>query len=681
MALSTYAVKYRHDYRSLEGTQFRLEILTDGYAGDVIDLTGQSEPCTITWNGNDEIETPLVGSVASIGIYQMEGQDLSELYTSDLQEFYVKLSYYDTSSYQLYWKGFIIQDEYVQSITSDPSPINIKATDGIGSLGDISVDDIIGADENITPFDIIKGVIDQTGLEFDFVDVTDMKRSDVANYATSSVFLQYEFRSENLLKNLNGTDTYHSYKDALETVMRSFNCRLFQADGALYAWNITSLTMSTLGVNYTHTYDYSAATWSHSSLTRDVLNIPSDLRPLGDNMDFVSTDPIWDFRRSYNLSPMNLIYNSFFTLDDTGWTDNGNLSILETNAHKGEKSAYFAVQSNIDDSVFNSASEAAKNTTYRILQTSTDNSSATDTFDHTFEPDTYLNGTFSFYYYAEDDQRIRYSIQRGTGTEYYDPDTGILQTSFIYKDMATTGTDKWIKESINLTIASASASAGSKALTFRIHSPDEFFGGGSGTSTITFDDFSFKIFPKRLLGKDYKLSTTYLNSSVGGLSTALKQKKQSLLFGAQNVVIRNGFFSSVIDLVNNTLGQYTKPNEPSLIVKVDYSPMSLGFGYVPNYLENWCLMQLSAIYSAPPKRYSATLSDRRALGTLPMSMVNIMDIDVSLFTELETIAITKLTVNTRGNTIGFTGLTLDNLPAVSLQPVVSTEFNTHKEGD
>ncbi len=685
MALSTYNVKYRHDYRNNEGTQFRLEILKDAYAGSVIEVTGQAEPCSIVWNGNDDIETPIVGSIAEINLYQLDGEDLSELYTADREEFFVKLSYFDTSDYQLYWKGFIIQDEYVQSITSDPSPINIKATDGLGSLGDFDVGEgfqVISADENLTPFDIILGAINEGGLEFDFVDVTDMRRDDVANYTTSSIFVQYEFRSENLLRNIDGVDSYHSFKDALETVMKSFNCRLFQANGKLYAWNIMSLRQSTIGLNFTHTFTFLSASWSHSTLTIDKLTIPTDLRPIGDNMEFVSIDPILSYNRSYKVSPQNLIYNSFFILNDNGWTDNGNIAISATNAQKGNKSGFFEDESNVDDSVFNAASEVAKNTTYRILQTETSNGNATDTFDHTFEEDVKLNGVFSFYYYVTENQQIRYSIQRGSSTEYYNPDTGLLQTSFVYRIIDTSIVNRWVKESITISIGSTFASVGAKGLTFRIHSPDEEGGGGSGTSTINFDNFSFTIEPNLLLQTEYELTTRYLNNNTLGVDTALKIKKQDLLFGAQNVIIQNGIAFSEFELINNTLGQYTKPGTPDEIIKVDYSPRELDTFYLSKYLEDWCLTQLAVIYAEPPKRYTSTLSDRRAIGTEPMSLVNVIDIDSSIFTEPNVIGITRLTVNTRSNIIEFTGLSLEGLAVTGVTPTtVNREFNTTNKGD
>ena len=63
MALSTYGVKYRLDYSQVEGRKWRLDILKDGYASSVIDLSAQGEPISIDWLGDDESTGGLIGRI------------------------------------------------------------------------------------------------------------------------------------------------------------------------------------------------------------------------------------------------------------------------------------------------------------------------------------------------------------------------------------------------------------------------------------------------------------------------------------------------------------------------------------------------------------------------------------------------------------------------------------------
>ena len=81
--LINYGVKYRLDFGTNHGVnrKWRLDILKDGYSSTVIDFVGQSNPVSITLDGGDAIETPILGSTCNLNLFQTSDYDISELYT------------------------------------------------------------------------------------------------------------------------------------------------------------------------------------------------------------------------------------------------------------------------------------------------------------------------------------------------------------------------------------------------------------------------------------------------------------------------------------------------------------------------------------------------------------------------------------------------------------------------
>jgi hypothetical protein len=665
--LFAYEVKYRLDYSTVEGRQWRLEILVENYSGDVIPLTSQGEPCEIVWDGGDEIETPIIGSVAYLNFWQQTGQDLSEFFTPSENEFFVKLSFYNGSSYETFWKGYIMQDEYTEQINTNPFSVNVKAFDKIALL--TRPFDYATTDATITPHDIIRECIRYTRLEFDYIDFTNMKTTSVANYATSSILVQHNLRSDSLINDT----TFISYKDALESVCRSYNARLFQRNGKLYFVSLQAYN-AVSNVIKAHSYTYLDQAWTHSDITiSNILEIPTDINELGQNFTRTSTPAIKSYNRDYEVQPKNLIYNGYFALDATGWTTDGNTSIKTDNSQKGGKSI-FSLVANVSDGTFDGASEAVKNSTYRVFETSTLNTNALQTFIHNlFEVDNtgassefvWLNGVFSFYYFIDEVEDgntfdLRFSIERESSPNYYyNLDTGYLDTSvpFLYKELNTTKTRVWTKYEATLRLQ---VPATGVPLTFRMYRTN-----GAGTNVnMYFDDFRFTLTPYKANDTDWSAERPKANYNVSqddNLNTL--EKSDSCLFGVTSVEVVEDALFSEYELGNKTLGQYFVLT--NTLEKVDLHSKTLDGSYAARELQDWCMYSLGAIYSAPTQRYEGTFSDRRTVTSIPLGLTDITSISYAGYESNAVMVLTRLSMKTKSNVNDCQWLTVSPIPNTS----------------
>lgn len=681
--LDTYNVKYRLDFFSNIGhaRKWRLDILVTSAVGSITELEGMPNPVSIEWDGGDDINTPILGATCFLNLYQTDDYDLTEFFTADEFEFLVKVYYESTpDTYSLFWKGFIVQDEYIELIQDPPFQITVKALDKLALPEDEPIN--IGTEEMISPIDIIYECITRTGLEFDFIDCTNMKTVSKSFFNSSGSILQAHEMWSNSLYDIDGSIEAISYKDALDFVCRSYNARIFQRYGKLYFVPVQTYNSPSYTV-YSHEYDYLSRTWAYSEISMREVLINTDIKNLGRDFIRTSTPSLKEYRRSYQVPSKNLFYNGYFDLDETGWTTNGGETIETDNSKTGAKSISFDA-SNIDDSVFDAASEATKNTTYRVLETSTVNTNALSDFDHVFfDPDntgassdfTWMNAVLSFWYFIDDTNEetysIRYSLERNsTPNYYYDLDTGYLDksVSFKFKEVATTTIQKWVKVEHTIRVEVPATGVG---LTFRIYNQDN--NGGGGTTKVYYDSIELKLTPFKSSSVEWSNENNIANYSV-----SQDDNENSLVitepcrFGVTGIeVIENALFSDY-DLNNKTLGQYFYNNQ---LEKVNfYAKTSLG----DRDLEEWALFSMCSMYSAPTQRYEGTFADIRTSSSYyPLSMFDVFNMGYNSYEANAVMVLTRLTLNLALNAHSCQWLTVKEMPILAeLDQTITRTYGT-----
>ena len=655
--LFTFGVKYRLDVSDVEGCLWRIDIEEKDYVGSVTNFIGDGSAFEITWENNENYDKAIIGSFARISIMakpvlDVGTPDFTELFTTDENKFRVKI-YYDPTfavlkdNFSLYWQGFIVQDDYIEEVNSDPYKIQIVATENFGKLRSFAFNDNDPSkhEEYYTPAEILYDSLTNIGLAIDVNDLSGYKLNEEPATFTEPFCETINLLSAALLKSDSYKDCYSMF-EAVESYLKSINCFLVQAFGELYIvskasyHSILNGNFDPLGFKLTFGASaFSSASILASSIPLQELDIPSDFRVIDRSLIKTRKSAAQAVISDYKLKPRNLFYNGSFELDSVsdginqkiaGWFGKFDTTLpLEpiaipfntsaTSSGTGEKSAIGNLQDS--PSAFEGADAATRNTTYTEWQTSTDytqdplgntiNPFATGipyTQNHSSGEDYELQGELKFKVFipqgvASEPIQFRYSIMWSRGVLaaiYYDFDNGTWSTDHTYGTETISEVGSW--EEISKTIAfevtdDTSTQVGD--VVFRVHVVTPEGAVPVGAKRYYLDDVSLKVFQPE--GNDSAISKGTNSFSVGieeGDNTLGSEiTEEDVLFGVTK------FYDSAItpsddlleraDLISDRVGEQYYSVDANEVVDVkwyyDRDPLSEAPTYNPRTqsLQQW----------------------------------------------------------------------------------------------
>ena len=281
-----YGVKFELFFSDLEDRQIKVEILKKDYLNvdggeteTIFPLIGTENPVQITWESDDDIYSPIIGSRCKLNLYATTLTQYDEFYKADEREYKIKVYYYNSygdgawedekSKWELtdvnwdakagsalwwdsYWEGFIVVDRYQEMVTTTPFPLTFEAIDGLGTLSGFdapnpfklnSLADLISGDERITTdgekslFFYITEILKKTGHQFDIYIANDTRK---VGGATNDTIFHDILVNEIAMLNPNKF-TYRTAKELLERILKATNSRIFQSYGKWYIVNNSSL--------------------------------------------------------------------------------------------------------------------------------------------------------------------------------------------------------------------------------------------------------------------------------------------------------------------------------------------------------------------------------------------------------------------------------------------------------
>jgi len=201
-----------------------------------------------------------------------------------------------------FWTGFIMQDSYNLPIAQHPFAVEIYASDLIGTLNGYNVDITT---ERPQAFDVIQNCLKKINLEsgagttsrsLDFSYKVLCRLNQFAGSSFSNndnTFVQTYILSVDGLQDENGN--YLNCKEVLISILRMFNCRIFQHESAWTIIDNASLALTSFsdgGGSYSKefkTYDKSGTSVGTESITSPIVNINSSqsentIQPLDDDL-------------------------------------------------------------------------------------------------------------------------------------------------------------------------------------------------------------------------------------------------------------------------------------------------------------------------------------------------------------------------------------------------------------
>ncbi len=344
-----YGVKYRLEFvdDNLKGK--KIEILKDGYSGSVLALTGTNNPLILEWSGNDDFYDPIIGSTCTINLLDTATSNYDNFYEFDEREYKVIIYYKDSGgSYQIYWQGWLLTDQFKEAVTTKPFGISLNAYDGLGSLDGFTapIDLTSVASKDLMYY--IHTSLSNLNLGLDIYISNDIQK-DGASGSDYTFYDQTTLSQKSFLKD--GVDL-RTAKDVLGQILKFSNARIFQSYGKWYIINNSSYSeqsvkdssattanggtiptgiraaeTSSLQSNGTESVKYfiynSSGVYQSTSTVNVLSVVPTNLQPLNNNLTKEYLRPLKEFTMEADMSGFfdnSIIVNGGFEHAATGWT-------------------------------------------------------------------------------------------------------------------------------------------------------------------------------------------------------------------------------------------------------------------------------------------------------------------------------------------------------------------------
>ena len=140
-----YGLKYISEFDSFKGAICRLEIDEKDFIGDETEIICGGGATVLSW-GPDDPKATIKGASLEVQLLNVEGTfPISNFYSIEDDTFKVRL--YENN--EIVFTGFIVQDDCSEVIDDFTHSLNISATDNLGLLKDISLDEAAFINRNV----------------------------------------------------------------------------------------------------------------------------------------------------------------------------------------------------------------------------------------------------------------------------------------------------------------------------------------------------------------------------------------------------------------------------------------------------------------------------------------------------------------------------------------------------
>src|SRR3990167_2574841 len=311
-----YGVKYRAYFDDVTNTRESLvEILEDGYASTVTELTCADNPIVINYNKSNYI----IGSelVFRFVATQAETATYDEFLSSVYQN--KKIKYYADGT-NLTWVGWLLASNTDREFHPSDVVYSLSATDSLANLKDISYDSSGNPfNDTVSILTIIKrcinlGVIDD--LDF-FTQINTYETSLMTS--SENPMIEVDVNNARFYTNKDGEISAMNAHDVLESVLKIFNCKLFQKAGYWYVVNDQEYNSFRTLYNWADLTVKTARAASNRSL--DV----NSYKPYDDKWTLSKIEPLKRIRIVFRDRGEgdNNITNGDFSSGTTGWNNVG----------------------------------------------------------------------------------------------------------------------------------------------------------------------------------------------------------------------------------------------------------------------------------------------------------------------------------------------------------------------
>ena len=226
-----YGLKYRSEFVNAQGHSCRLDLFYKDYSGATIALNSGLRAFVLReFNSDNDFYKPIRPQQAEFEILA-DVVTLESFLFNDDDSVQVQFSWEGN----LYWRGWLIQDDFEESWVDSAHFITLRATEQLSGLNIIAPALPIGSS---TPLDFIINAISTTSISntLDYgirilnnLFYTSMDDKDIldTNICLDQMYLNNQTFQKTLI-------TFDDYQTILEKINTSFNQTIFQYQGAAY---------------------------------------------------------------------------------------------------------------------------------------------------------------------------------------------------------------------------------------------------------------------------------------------------------------------------------------------------------------------------------------------------------------------------------------------------------------
>jgi hypothetical protein len=249
-----YSTKYYASFGDRSGNTYTVNIKKDGFTGSSFQITTSTlAPLQLNYRGDrDSVNTQIFSSDVSFSFYCNEGENYDDLFESDYKDYKFEI----LKNSNLWWSGWVQPEFFSRQFVAPAYFINLSATCGLADLKDISY-----PSNSATGFtsiiNILKSILDQTGIDLDVLDI----QNNVTSQGVKA-FTDVQANVRRFYTNKEGRNYYVSCFDALSWLLKSFTCQIAQIENK---WVITNK----IEINsYRDRYDLDSLSATTSSYNR-----------------------------------------------------------------------------------------------------------------------------------------------------------------------------------------------------------------------------------------------------------------------------------------------------------------------------------------------------------------------------------------------------------------------------
>ena len=271
-----YGVKYELDFADVKGNKRSVQILKKNYVGDVNAIVGTDNPVIIKYTNDDDFYNPIIGSSCVLNIKTTDNISYDEFINFDEREYKIRVNigvedeaadinsplweiadtnwqetdynWAASTTFQVYWEGFLVSDTFTEAIQSKPFDISLRAIDNLGTLDSFLIPDgrintnadgtikVAAGEQTLldSAFYYIHKILVFTGLDFDIYIQNNIRK---INPSTGSVETENNNLFQDILINefaFQENFSKLSAKKVLENILRITNSRIYQANASWY---------------------------------------------------------------------------------------------------------------------------------------------------------------------------------------------------------------------------------------------------------------------------------------------------------------------------------------------------------------------------------------------------------------------------------------------------------------